>query len=63
MMLDKTLETLSLTMSSGDMIIPSVQIGLLGAITAILQYLRLDAHKSKSKVKLSLIKFTVCYFN
>ena len=45
--LERILETLTLTMSSGDMIIPSVQIGLLASITAILQYLRLEAHKSK----------------
>ena len=34
-------EVLSLSLTSGDMIIPSVQIGLLGSITAIIQYPRI----------------------
>ncbi|XP_053381028.1 nucleoporin NUP188-like isoform X2 [Mercenaria mercenaria] len=58
--LDRTLETLTLTMSSGDMIIPSVQIGLLGSVTAILQYLRLEAHKKVDVQKLGPILVSTC---
>ncbi|KAL4219660.1 hypothetical protein ACF0H5_022232 [Mactra antiquata] len=58
--LDKCLETLSLTITSGDMTLPSIQIGLLGSITAILQYLRNDAHKKIDVSKLRPILLSVC---
>ena len=40
--LQRVHEVLSISLTSGDMIIPSVQIGLLGSITAIIQYQRTD---------------------
>lgn len=41
--LQRTHEVLSLSLNSGDMIIPSVQIGLLGSITAIIQHQRTES--------------------
>ena len=40
--LQRVHEVLSISLTSGDMIIPSVQIGLLGSVTTIIQYQRTD---------------------
>ena len=40
------LDVVTLTMTCGDVVIPSIQIGVLGSLTSILQYVRLETSKS-----------------
>ncbi|XP_052790535.1 nucleoporin NUP188-like isoform X2 [Mya arenaria] len=59
-LLDQCVETLDLSMTSGDMVIPSIQIGLLGTLSTLLQSVRTDHSKKIDMRRLQTILATVC---